>query len=466
MSMFNDIPVDVGVVYEGERIRKPDMHVEFGGPKVENKFELVKARKMDEIEDGKIQIIGPDIKDLEEGKSYPLGILVEVAGKEIEEDLEGVIERRIHEYCNYIEGFMHLNQRYDIWLRLSKKSFKKGLNSFILIGKVLQRLFKSELPIIEKIQITFITDQEKVKEMEKIAREIYEKRDARARGLKDEEVDCFYGCTLCQSFAPTHVCVITPQRYANCGAISWFDGRAAARVDPKGPIFKIEVGKVLDSFKGEWSGVNEAVKKKSLGEIERVWLYTAFGYPHTSCGCFEAIAFYIPEVDGLGIVHRDFKGVAVNGLPFSTMADSTAGGRQVDGFHGISIEYMRSSKFLQADGGWNRIVWMPSSIKERVKDFIPKDIVDKIATENDVKTIEELKNFLKSKNHPVVQRWREIEEKEEKEEVAAPKIEEAPPIVMEASTLPLTTGGGFKIILKDATITAKKAIIRREGKAK
>jgi acetyl-CoA decarbonylase/synthase complex subunit beta len=461
LSIFKDIPVDVGVIYEGERIRKPDMYVELGGPKTDSKFELVKARKMDEIEDGKIQIIGPDLKDLEEGKSYPFGIFVEVAGKEIEEDLEGVIERRIHEYCNYIEGFMHLNQRYDIWCRLSKKSFQKGLNSFILIGKVLQRLFKSELPIIEKIQITFITNPDKVKEMEKKAREIYEKRDARARKLKDEEVDCFYGCTLCQSFAPTHVCVITPQRYANCGAISWFDGRAAARIDPKGPLFKIETGEILDEFRGEFSGVNEAVKKKSLGEIERVWLYTAFGYPHTSCGCFEAVAFYIPEVDGIGIVHRDFKGATINGLPFSTMADSTAGGRQVDGFHGISIEYMRSPKFLQADGGWSRIVWMPTEVKERVKDFIPKDIIDKIATENDVKTIDDLKGFLESKNHPVIQRWKKMEEAKAEEIKVKAKTEEAPTAIIEAPSASATLGG-FKVILKDATIIAKKIIIRKE----
>jgi len=461
LSIFKDIPVDVGVIYEGERIRKPDMYVELGGPKTDSKFELVKARKMDEIEDGKIQIIGPDLKDLEEGKSYPFGIFVEVAGKEIEEDLEGVIERRIHEYCNYIEGFMHLNQRYDIWCRLSKKSFQKGLNSFILIGKVLQRLFKSELPIIEKIQITFITNPDKVKEMEKKAREIYEKRDARARKLKDEEVDCFYGCTLCQSFAPTHVCVITPQRYANCGAISWFDGRAAARIDPKGPLFKIETGEILDEFRGEFSGVNEAVKKKSLGEIERVWLYTAFGYPHTSCGCFEAIAFYIPEVDGIGIVHRDFKGATINGLPFSTMADSTAGGRQVDGFHGISIEYMRSPKFLQADGGWSRIVWMPTEVKERVKDFIPKDIIDKIATENDVKTIDDLKGFLESKNHPVIQRWKKMEEAKAEEIEVKAKTEEAPTAIIEAPSASAALGG-FKVILKDATIIAKKIIIRKE----
>jgi len=456
MSMFEDIPVGVGVIYEGERIRKPDMYVEFGGPDVEKKFELVKVKGLDNVDDGKITVVGHDIKDLKLGGSYPFGIYIEVAGKQLEPELEGVIERRIHAYSNYIEGFMHLNQRYDIWIRLGKRSYERGVNSLQVIGKVLQRLFKSELPIIEKIQIAFITDSKKVEEMWVEAKKTYDARDARARGLKDEEVDSFYGCTLCQSFAPTHVCVITPQRYANCGAISWFDGRAAARVDPKGPVFKIERGELLDQSRGEFSGINQAVKEKSLGEVTRVHLYTAFGFPHTSCGCFEGTAFYIPEVEGLGVVHRDFKGVTVNGLPFSTMADSTAGGRQVDGFHGISIEYMRSPKFLQADGGWSRIVWMPAVLKERVKDFIPKEVFDKISTENDVKTVEELKRFLEAKAHPVVQRWEaapaEAIPTEEKEEVPAIPLATVP-------TMPIA-GGGFKIILKKARISAKKMVIR------
>ncbi|MBS7635212.1 CO dehydrogenase/CO-methylating acetyl-CoA synthase complex subunit beta [Candidatus Bathyarchaeota archaeon] len=469
--MFSDIPVDVGIVYEGERIRWPDAYAEFGGPRVEYKFELVKARGMDEVEDGKITIIGPDLNDLEK-KSYPFGIYVEVAGKEIEEELEGVIERRIHEYINYIEGVMHLNQRYDIWIRISKRSFDKGLNSFTYIGKVLYRLFKSELPIIEKIQITFITDPEKVKEKFKEAMETYEKRDARARGLTDEEADAFYGCTLCQSFAPTHVCVITPQRYSNCGAISWFDGRAAARVDPKGPIFRINKGECTDPVKGEWTDVNEAVKLKSGGEIKRVWLYTAFGYPHTSCGCFEAVAFYIPEVDGFGIVHRGFTENTPIGISFSTIADSTAGGRQIDGFHGISIEYMRSPKFLQADGGWERIIWVPQAVIDRVKDFIPKHLADKIATENNVKNIEELKQFLIARGHPIVKRWEEaakaeIVEKppeEEKVEVAV-----TPPAAMPTTeiTVPTITGvaGGFKIVLKNVKIHAKEIkIVRNKEK--
>jgi len=448
--MFEQIPVEVGLIHEGERVRKNDMQVELGGPSEPEKCELVLVRPVDAITDGDISIIGLDLSGMEEGKHYPLGILVEIAGSKVEPDLEGVIERRIHEYSNYIEGFMHLNQRYDIWIRLSKKSFKKGLNSFRFIGQVMLELFRTELPILEKIHITFITDPEKLKPLYKEALERYEARDARARGLSDKDVDVFYGCALCQSFAPTHICVITPQRYANCGAISWFDGRAAAGIDPKGPIYAIEKGECLDEEKGEYTGVNESAKKRSMGEINRVYLYSAFGYPHTSCGCFEGIAFYIPEADGFGIVLRGFRDVTVNGLAFSTMADSTAGGRQVDGFHGISIEYMRSPLFMHADGGYDRVVWMPAETKERLKDFIPASVYPAIATEKDVKTIPELKSFLETHNHPVVKQW--------KSETEAARATADRPLVFPAGDIPIMSGG-YHIILKNAKITAEKVII-------
>lgn len=466
---FEDLPIEVGVIYEGERIRKGDMQVELGGPKIEKKFELVLAKKPAEVEDGKIEIIGPDLKDMEEGGYYPLGILIEVAGKEVEEDLEGVIERHVHEYTNFMEGVMHLNQRYDIWIRVSKKSFQKGLNSFKIFGETYQRLYKSELPIIEKIQVTFFTDPDKITEQYSAAIARYDERDARARGLKDEEVDVFYGCTLCQSFAPTHMCCITAQRYANCGAISWFDGRAAARVDPKGPLFTIPKGETIDAESGQYEGVNQSYKEKTLGAVTEVALYSAFDKPHTSCGCFEAIAFIIPEVDGLGVVHRDYKGPAVNGLPFSTMADSTAGGRQIPGFHGLSIEYLRSPKFLTVDGGWERIVWLPKVIKDRVYDFMPESFRDVIPTENDVSDIEELKRYLQDHNHPIIQRWVETGaaarlEEEERAEEAAMVPQTAQPFMVPGqmmTTMPAAGGGGFQIIFKNAKIYAEKVIIKR-----
>jgi acetyl-CoA decarbonylase/synthase complex subunit beta len=460
--MFDDIPVGVGIIYEGERIRGKEMQVELGGPREPYKFELVQARNMDEINDESIEIIGKDLSDLEVGQNYPFGILIEVAGKEIEKDLEGVIERRIHEYLNFIEGFMHLNQRYDIQLRLNKKSYERGLNTLKLLGAVLIRLYKSELPFIEKIQIKFYTDPVPVKELFEKAMKIYDERDARARGMKDDDVDVFYGCSLCQSFAPTHLCVITPQRYANCGAISWFDGRATAKVDPKGPVFEISKGSKIDDIRGEYEGVNKVIKEKSLGEIERVYLYTAFGYPHTSCGCFEGVAFYIPEVDGFGVVHRNYKEDTVNGLSFVTISDLTAGGRQVDGFHGLSIEYMRSPRFLQADGGWNRIVWMPAEIKERIKEYMPPEIVPKIPTEKDVKTLDDLKAFLKEKDHPIVKTWvkpsKEVEQQSEGE-MTVPTLE-VPGEYLPVQGLP--SGMNFKIILKNAKIKAEKMIIKAE----
>ena len=208
----------------------------------------------------------------------------------------------------------------------------------------------------------------------------------------------------------------------------------------------------LDKEMGEYSGVNESAKKRSLGEVNRVYLYSAFKYPHTSCGCFEGIAFYIPEVEGFGTVMRGYRDVTVNGLPFSTMADSTAGGRQVDGFHGISLEYMRSPKFLASDGGFARIVWMPSDLKEQLRSFIPPDLFDKIATEKDVKTIEELQKFLADREHPVCDRWKETA-LTPSEEIAL----HGP--VYSVGDLPITSAG-FKIIFKNARIYADRVTIQ------
>jgi acetyl-CoA decarbonylase/synthase, CODH/ACS complex subunit beta len=446
-----EIPVDVSLAYAGERIRKNDMYVELGGPDVKKKFELVRVKPADQVKDGAISVVGPDIAAMTPGGKYPFGILIEIAGAQVETDFEGVIERRIHEYANYIEGFMHLNQRYDIWARLSKKSFNKGLNSLTYVGKVLERLLKNEFNIIEKMRITFYTDTEKIAPVYAEAKSAYGARDSRARGLTDKDVDVFYGCALCQSFAPSHVCVITPQRYANCGAISWFDGRASARIDPNGLIFLIEKGQCLDPEKGEYSGVNESAKKRSLGEVDHVYLYSAFDYPHTSCGCFEGIAFYIPGVEGFGIVTRNYREATVNGLAFSTMADSTGGGRQIDGFHGLSLEYMRSPRFLSADGGYACVVWMPAELKEQMKQFIPADVFGKIATEKDVKTVDDLKEYLTKQDHPVTKRWHA--------EAAVPGEAQAGIQVFSGEDIPLTYGG-YRITLKNARIYADRVIIQ------
>jgi acetyl-CoA decarbonylase/synthase complex subunit beta len=399
--MADEIKLDISPMYEGERIRKEDLWVELAGPKAYG-FELSLATPMDQIEDGKVTVVGPDLKDIKEGSTIPFGMIFKVGGEKIEKDLESIIERRNHALLSYISGLMHLNQRYDIWMRLGKSLQKKGVTSFVQIYKPVVDLYKAEMPFIEKMEITILTDPAKVKEEEAKAREVYKARDERAKGLHDEDVDVFYGCTLCQAFAPTSACVVSPDRPSLCGAITWFDGRAAAKVDPEGPQFAIPKTGLKDAVAGEYETINEMAAKRSGGEYSVMKLYTFFDAPHTSCGCFETIGFYMPEVDGIGLADRDFKGATPNGLPFSTMAGQTGGGKQIVGFLGMGILYYFSSKFLQADGGWRRIVWMSKNLKERVKAGIAEDMLAKIATEDDAKDITSLKAFLVKVGHPVV----------------------------------------------------------------
>ncbi len=399
--------VDIGPQYEGEVIRKEDLYMEFGGPKVAHKFERVTLKSPDEIEHEKVELIGPDITDLapydevKGGGSYPIAIMVDVAGEKLDKDAEPVIERRIHMFTNFTEGWYHMNQRQDIWLRMNKACAKKGFKSLKELGEIYNFLFTSEMEIIEKIQTTIITDVEKIKKLLPQALEVYKARDERVRKLRDEQVDTFYGCVLCQSFAPTHVSIITPDRISNCGAINWFDGRAAAKIDPEGPIFAIPKGELIDPVKGEYTGVNKMEAERSLGTYDRIYLYSAFEHPHTSCGCFEAIVFYIPEADGFGVVHREFKGETVIGETFAHMAGETSGGKQVEGRLGTGLEQLRSPKFIQADGGRKRIVWLPKEIKERYKEAFEADgVYDKIPTEEDVKNVDELLPFLEKVGHP------------------------------------------------------------------
>ncbi|PXF51812.1 MAG: CO dehydrogenase/CO-methylating acetyl-CoA synthase complex subunit beta [Candidatus Methanophagaceae archaeon] len=498
-------PFEINPMYEGERVRKAGMFVELAGQSKPG-FELVLFEPDPaKIKDGEVSLVGPDLEEMQEGGNYAYAMIYRVTGEQLEKDLEAVIERRNHEYQSYIQGYMHLNQRAEIWVRISKDAVRKGLKSLKQIGRATIQLFKSELPFIEKMAVEFVTDEAEVEKRLEEASRIYEARDAKARGLHDEDVDEFYQCTLCQSFAPTNVCVVSPDRFALCGAMSWFDSRAAARVDPEGPNAPIPKGECLDPVGGEYTGVNEAAVRLSSGEYDSIKLHSFFEKPHTSCGCFEVAGFYIPEVDGVGWVHR---GSRVSdtpiGLPFSTIAGSVGGGKQVQGFLGIGIQYFYSSKFIQADGSWRRVVWMASDLKERVAEAIPAEMRDRIATEKDVKDVGELREFLQKVGHPVVEGvvravdgvrvtegWAVEEEEEEEEEVEeAAKVEEGPvevPQAQAAAQVPLASASAFvpplagagafgvaggvagsapiKIILKDAEIKIGKIIVKRkEGK--
>jgi len=461
--MFEGVPVDVGLIYEGERIRKANTYAEFGGPNAKG-AEMLKVLQKNEVNDGKVSIIGKDINQMEEGKAYSLGIYMKVAGDKLEEDLEGVFERKIHYYLNYVQGFMHLNSRDTIWCRIDKESKGKGLQ-LKHIGQVLIELFKKEYEAVEKAEAVLYTGDKEVVKFINDATDVYAKRDARLKGLKEEDVDTFYGCILCQGFAPQHMCTITPERISSCGSISWFDGRAAVKIDPKGSIIPIAKGELVDSVNYEYAGVDEATKKKSQGNVTKVYMHSLFGNPHTSCGCFEALAFYIPEVDGIGVVHRNYKGNTPLGLPFSTLAGQIGGGQQSEGFVGIAVEYLRSPKFLIADGGWNRLVWAPKEVLDRIGEDVPKELRGKIATESDACDVNALKAFLKEKGHPVVAKWKEEKTPARAEAAPAGEVQAMQVPEMQMQAMPgmiQGVAGGITITFKNAKIYAEKIIIKKK----
>ncbi|AHF06898.1 acetyl-CoA decarbonylase/synthase complex subunit alpha/beta [Desulfitobacterium metallireducens] len=402
------IPVNFGPAFEGETIRKGDTYVEFGGGKTTG-FELVRMVAQDEVEDGKITVIGPEIDSVPEGTRLPLGIMVDIYGRKMQEDFEGVLERRIHYFTNYGEGIWHVAQRDLCWVRISKDARAKG---FLMkhIGELLLAKFKQEFPaIVDRVQITILTDQAAVNENIVKARERYRIRDARLKSLTDESVDTFYSCLLCQSFAPNHVCITTPERVGLCGAVSWLDARAAYEITPTGPNQPIPKGPAIDEVKGMWQSCNDYLRPASNNTLDEVNLYTLMDKPMTSCGCFEAIMAIVPEVNGLMITTREHSGMTPCGMTFSTLAGTVGGGLQTPGFMGIGRSYVVSRKFIPADGGIARIVWMPKELKEFLReDFVQRsideglgeDFIDKIADETIGTTVEEIMPFLEENGHP------------------------------------------------------------------
>jgi len=401
------IPMGCSPAFEGKSIRKEEMYVEFGGGR-STAFELLTMRNAGEIQDGQVTVIGPEIDAMKEGSANPLGIIVEVAGRSMKKDYEPVLERRIHNFVNYGEGSWHVAQRDLIWVRISKEAVAKGVK-ITHIGKLLASKFRMDFPqLLDAVAVTLITDERKVLAARKDADAVYEERDARIKGMRDEDVNTYYSCTLCQTFAPNHVCVITPERPALCGAISWLDGKIAYEISPAGANQPVEKGTLLNAQNGEFDGVNRFVKKASHGEIDRCSLYSVMEYPMTCCGCFECIALMLPEVNGIMVVNREFKGVTPSGMTFSTLAGTIGGGAQTPGFAGISKNYILSDRFLQGDGGIERLVWIPLQLKDEIKDRLQKkligqghpDLFEKIADETKATTIEELTAFLERVRHP------------------------------------------------------------------
>ena len=402
------IPVAFAAAFEGEIIRKADMHNECWSSKNPT-AELVVMKELGEIEDHKITIVGPDLCD---AKDLALVTYVEVAGKKMQVDFESVIERKFHAWFNYMEGVMHTGQRNQVRVRVSNAAFEAGLR-LKDFAEVLYVMVMNEFDaVVDKCQVTIITDAaEAGKFRDEIAMPRYAQRDDRLASMTDESVDRYYTCILCQSFAPAHCCVVTPERLGLCGAVSWLDAKATNELDPNGPCQPIFKEGCTDERTGRFESVDKMVKDATHGAVESVTLYSILEDPMTSCGCFECICGIEPMSNGFIVVNREFKGMTPAGMTFGELASCTGGGVQTPGYMGHGRHFISSKKFISAEGGIERIVWMPKELKDDVGERLNKtamelygieNFTDFIADETITSDCEELLNWLTEKNHPVL----------------------------------------------------------------
>jgi acetyl-CoA synthase len=404
------IPVPYGSAFEGEVVRKADMRVEFGG-KHSRAYEYLLMADMDEVEDGKIEIVGPDFSDVESQGAMDLGILVKVAGRKMEKDFEPVLERQIHYFINGASGIQHIGQRDIAWIRISNNAADKGFD-LKHFGEILHARFHDDFgSIVDKVEVQIITDSKLHEEWLAKARAAYEERNERMGSMTDKSVDEFYSCTLCQSFAPDHVCIVSPERLGLCGAYNWLDCKASFQINPTGPNQPIKKGENLDPVKGYFTGVNEFAKTASHGTVTEVSMYSIMENPMTACGCFECIAMLIPEANGIMIVSREDTSMTPAGMTFSTLAGMAGGGLQTPGVMGHGKFYILSPKFISADGGFKRVVWMSSVLKQQMAEQLQAvseregdpNLIEKIADETVCTDVEGLMAYLTEKGHPALE---------------------------------------------------------------
>ena len=406
-----DIPVAFSSAFEGEIIRRGDMQVEIDGSRVDC-FELVQTKEAGEVEDHKIEVIGPDLDDIPVGSKISCSYTIDVAGKTMQPDFEGVFERKIHQFLNCVEGVMHTGQRDMIRVRISKADYEAGFR-LRHIGEVLYAKIKSEFDtVVDKCQVRIVVDAEQNKELRAKANEVFNLRDDRLKSMTDESVPVFYSCIMCQAFSPSHVCIVTPERLGLCGAVSWLDAKATNELDPEGPCQVVTKERCTDERVGRYEDVDEAVAKFSHGALEHVTLYSLLEDPMTSCGCFECICGIEPCTMGVVITTREHTGITPLGMTFSEMASMTGGGVQTPGFMGHGKHYIASHKFLKAEGGIGRLVWMPKDLKEQLRDRINATAQDLYGIENFADMIadettcgdgdpEALVTYLSELGHPV-----------------------------------------------------------------
>jgi acetyl-CoA synthase len=360
------------------------------------------------LEDGGVTVIGPDLDAVSGDQAFAL--LVEVSGRALESDFEPVLERQIETILNDADGVVHRGQRAMVTLRISQKAIARGLR-FRHLGEILHARLHNEFGnILSRVQITIVTDPGRVQGIRERALAIYRRRDDRLSRLTDEDVDTFYTCNLCQTITAGHLCIISPEHPGACGAVDWMDARAAVSIRPVGPNRAVAKEGLIDANLGQWQSVNRIVAQESGGALEAYSLYSLMQDPGTACGDFECITAMLPLANGVMVMAHDYTGMTPSGMDWEMLYEMVGAGMPVPGFLGHSKRALHRDKFIAAEGGWRRIVWMNHALREELRPALEAlaeaagmpGFVDRIATEQDALEEEEILARMEVMEHPAL----------------------------------------------------------------
>ena len=273
------------------------------------------------------------------------------------------------------------------------------------MAEVIRRSLQFHYPRLGPVAVRVTCDPEELARLEPGIHQIQAERRGHAAALASGDDRMLFACTDCQPFSQEHVCFVGPTRPPMCGR-DWREIAAGALFDVGYFPYKrrqdqmranerpVAIGQCLDPLRGEYAGVNAAVQELSHGGASRVYLHSVRDHPHTSCGCFAYLAFWIAEAGGVGVMHRSFAGRAPNGETWDTLANK-AGGKQWPGITGVGLAYLASPSFLRGDGGLNGVAWMTRKARA-----VAGPAALGIPTEEENLTLAELAEHLRAETGP------------------------------------------------------------------
>ncbi len=404
------IPVPYGPAFEEEQISDAELQVEYGGGNCAA-FQFLQKAPPAEVSDGKVEVIGPEPVSTGQAVHMGLAMIIKVAGERIKPEFEPYLERQMQVFMNYAAGVQHAGQQDRVSVRISREAAEKGVTLQSLGNMLCTRFHEQFGSSVQSVQVTLITEPKLHAEWLEKARAAYEVRRKRIAGLTDDQVDVFFSCTHCRAFAPNNVSVITPEHISPCGKCDWFDAIASFELDPAAGRRPLKPGKLIDGKRGIWEGTNQYAKVASRGRMSEIALYSLMQTPMGACGDFECMVMLIPEANGVMVLsHEDATLPTPAGITIETFSSLTAG-EQIPGMVGIGKNLLLSPKFMFPEGGFRRVVWMSSRLKDSMREELQvvceregdPSLMDRIADERQVTTSEQLVNWLKEHQHPAMQ---------------------------------------------------------------